>query len=81
MSISCLNLRMYAEAAEHAYTALTLQHASDDDGVPMSKNLQSTNLWETLRVSLELMDRPELAAKCASRDISQLSLDDILPSS
>ena len=77
MSISCLNLKMYQEAAEHAYTALTLQHASDDD-VPLGKNLQSTNLWETLRVALELMDRPDLARRCADRDIAQLSLDDIV---
>ncbi|WFD36492.1 hypothetical protein MCUN1_003372 [Malassezia cuniculi] len=81
MSISCLNLKNYQEAAEHAYTALTLQNASDDDGVPMGKNLQSTNLWETLRVSLELMDRPDLASKTLARDISKISLEDILQTS
>lgn len=74
LSISCLNLKMYTEAAEHAYTALTLQQASDDD-VPGPQN---HSLWEILRVSLELMRRPDLASLCLARDLNQIHLDQIV---
>ena len=74
LSISCLNLKMYAEAAEHAYTALTLQQASGDD-VPGPPN---HSLWEILRVSLELMRRPDLATLCLARDLNQIHLDQIV---
>lgn len=43
--------QMYTEAAEHAYTALTLQQASEDDDLP---GVQNNSLWEILRVSLDL---------------------------
>ena len=74
LSISCLNLKMYTEAAEHAYTALTLQQASGDD-VPGPPN---HSLWEILRVSLELMRRPDLATLCLARDLNQIHLDQIV---
>ncbi|WFD32118.1 hypothetical protein MSPP1_003161 [Malassezia sp. CBS 17886] len=54
LSISCLNLKMYQDAAEHAFTALTLQHASDDDLPHGAGSAQNSSLWEVLRVSLEL---------------------------
>lgn len=78
LSISCLNLKMYQEAAEHSYTALTLQHASEDDLPHELRGIQNNSLWEILRVSLELMQRPDLARKCEERDVNALQLEDII---
>ncbi|WFC95563.1 hypothetical protein MBRA1_002212 [Malassezia brasiliensis] len=79
LSISCLNLKMYRDAAEHAYTALTLQHASDEERAPEElRGAQNRSLWEILRVSLELLQRPDLARKCETRDINALQLEEIV---
>lgn len=79
LSISCLNMKMYQEAAEHAYTALTLQSASDTDGMQEApRDLQNNSLWEILRVSLELMHRPDLAQKCELHDVDALQLEEIV---
>lgn len=79
LSISCLNLKMYQDAAEHAYTALALQHASDEELAPEElRGAQNRSLWEILRVSLELLQRPDLARKCETRDINALQLEDIV---
>jgi len=80
MAISCLNLKMYQDAAEHAYTALTLQQVSQDDETALQEqqNAQSNNLWEILRVSLELMDRPDLARRTVDRNINSILLEEIV---
>lgn len=78
LSISCLNLKvrvsasrlmqMYQEAAEHAYTALTLQHVSDDEELPELRGAQNNSLWEILRVALELcVDAGGADAVCTAR--------------
>lgn len=76
LSISCLNLQMYREAASHIYTALCLQSESVDlSGDAMmqeaAKNgsVTSTSLFETLRVCCELLDRPDLANSAAKHDL------------
>ncbi|WFD26428.1 hypothetical protein MNAN1_001410 [Malassezia nana] len=74
MSISYLNLK---EAAEHAFTALHLQHASQDSD---PSDTQSSSVWEILRVSLELLRRPDLASLCATRDVNAIRLEDLVPS-
>ncbi len=77
LSISCLNLKMYQDAAEHMYTALTLQQAEAETlqkvGGGDKGTSSSGSLWETFRVALELLNRSDLAAKCALR-ISMLSM-------
>ncbi|WFD04594.1 hypothetical protein MOBT1_003307 [Malassezia obtusa] len=79
LSISCLNLKMYQDAAEHAYTALALQHASDEEQAPQElRGAQNSSLWEILRVSLELLQRSDLAQKCETRDINALQLEEIV---
>ncbi|PWZ02043.1 TPR-like protein [Testicularia cyperi] len=89
LSISCLNLK---DAAEHIYTALTLQQAEvetlDMVSTPGDPNRPSSatsgSLWETFRVALELLNRSDLAAKCYSRDINAFDPNDLvapLPSS
>ncbi|WFD00825.1 hypothetical protein MYAM1_003578 [Malassezia yamatoensis] len=80
LSISCLNLKMYQDAAEHAYIALALQHASDQEQTPEElRGAQNRSLWEILRVSLELMQRPDLASKCEARDVDAIRLEEIVP--
>ncbi|SJX62154.1 related to peroxisomal targeting signal receptor [Sporisorium reilianum f. sp. reilianum] len=86
LSISCLNLKMYQDAAEHIYTALTLQQAeaetlgmaNDATGAGGAGGATSGSLWETFRVSLELLNRSDLAAKCSSRDINAFDVSDLV---
>ncbi|PWN50225.1 TPR-like protein [Violaceomyces palustris] len=87
LSISCLNLKMYQDAVEHLFTALTLQQA-ESDSLPSHPELRPNNnatnnsLWETFRVALELLNRPDLAAKCVTRDINNFDhLDLVAPGS
>ncbi|GAC95714.1 hypothetical protein PHSY_003290 [Pseudozyma hubeiensis SY62] len=80
LSISCLNLKMYQDAAEHIYTALTLQQAEAETlGVAAEKGTATSgSLWETFRVALELLNRSDLASKCARRDINAFDLSDFV---
>uniref|UniRef100_V5ETI9 Peroxisomal targeting signal receptor n=2 Tax=Kalmanozyma brasiliensis (strain GHG001) TaxID=1365824 RepID=V5ETI9_KALBG len=85
LSISCLNLKMYQDAAEHMYTALTLQQAEAEQlGMVNGGNggekgsATSGSLWETFRVALELLNRSDLAAKCSRRDINAFDLSDFV---
>lgn len=77
LSISCLNLKMYQDAAVHIYTALTLQQAEaerlGEGGVK-----ESASLWETFRVALELLNRSDLAVRCAGRDIGAFELGEFV---
>lgn len=82
LSISCLNLKMYQDAAEHIYTALTLQQAEaetmDMVGGERPSSATSGSLWETFRVALELLNRSDLAAKCSLRDINAFDPTDFV---
>lgn len=94
LAISCLNLKMYADAASHCYTALALQdlHAQQQQQHPVVTpggasydNFEGLvgrdgngSLWETLRVSLELMNRPDLAQKTYKRDVSLFDPADLV---
>lgn len=84
LSISCLNLKMYQDAAEHIYTALTLQQAEAETlgmvaGDKAHNGASSGSLWETFRVALELLNRSDLAAKCSKRDINLFDITDLTP--
>ncbi|KAJ1020781.1 hypothetical protein NDA16_004171 [Ustilago loliicola] len=86
LSISCLNLKMYQDAAEHIYTALTLQQAEAEQlgmvngGKDANRPSSATSgsLWETFRVALELLNRSDLAAKCSATDINAFDLSDFV---
>jgi len=89
LSISYLNLKMYRETAQHVYTALNLQRAetaANSQSAEMQQlgkdrepgGVASGSLWETFRVSLELMNRPDLARLCARRDIDLFDPNDFL---
>lgn len=78
LSISCLNLKLYQDAASHIYTALTLQSEGSEDDVQQesldsstSGGVTSNSLWETLRIACELMNRPELASLTKERDLNR----------
>jgi peroxin-5 len=80
LSISCLNLKMYQDAASHIYTALTLQSESSEEDLQneqsSSGGVTSSSLWETLRVACELMDRPDLALLTRERDLNRFDPSD-----
>ncbi|CAD6892545.1 unnamed protein product [Tilletia laevis] len=89
LSISYLNLKMYRETAQHIYTALSLQRAESASNTGKAElnqlgnerdvgGVASTSLWETFRVSLELLNRPDLARLCARRDIDAFDLNDFV---
>ncbi|KAK0533857.1 hypothetical protein OC835_002885 [Tilletia horrida] len=93
LSISYLNLKMYRETAQHIYTALNLQRAESASNNPASATtaemkqqlggereggVASSSLWETFRVSLELLNRPDLARLCAQRDIDLFDPNDFV---
>lgn len=69
---------MYRDAASHIYTALTLQATNDSAQAQLQPDVgldgkeagvTSSSLWETLRVSLELLGRSDLADLTSKRDI------------
>ncbi|KDN51389.1 hypothetical protein K437DRAFT_290154 [Tilletiaria anomala UBC 951] len=83
LSISCLNLKLYQDAAEHIYSALSIQASQSAHLQPATDGKEagvgSTSLWETFRVALELMGRPDLANLCSARDISVFDPTDLVP--
>lgn len=70
LSVSCLNLGAHHEAAEHLLTALSMQRSQPVPevpgmgGMPQPNPGESEDLWKTLRSTLVLMDRYDLATKC-----------------
>ncbi|WFD35728.1 Peroxisomal membrane signal receptor PTS1 [Malassezia cuniculi] len=72
LSVSCLNLGAHHEAAEHLLTALSMQRSQPIPELPDAERAniiqqnpgESEDLWKTLRSTLVLMDRFELAALC-----------------
>ncbi|UZJ52555.1 hypothetical protein CBS101457_001875 [Exobasidium rhododendri] len=79
LSISCLNLKMYQDCASHIFTALTLQSESTADVGGELKNeggVTSSSLWETLRISCELMQRPDLALLTHEKDLNKFDPSD-----
>lgn len=66
LGVSCMNIGCYKEAAEHFLTALLMhqtpgdaKYASSSSAVKHSN--ESNNLWETLRRTFILMERPDLS--------------------
>jgi peroxin-5 len=63
--VSCINVGCYKEAAEHFLSALNMHAAS----IPNQRNV-SNNLWDTLRRTLVMMDRGDLAEQAKVRDLT-----------
>ncbi|MGH0159057.1 UNVERIFIED_CONTAM: hypothetical protein FKN15_049598 [Acipenser sinensis] len=58
LGISCINLGAHREAASNFLTALSLQRKSSSR--QLSHQVISGNIWAALRISLSMMDQPEL---------------------
>jgi peroxin-5 len=61
-----MNIGCYKEAAEHFLTALLMHQAPPDSQYASSQatikhSNESSNLWETLRRTFILMERPDLS--------------------
>ncbi|RKP07393.1 hypothetical protein THASP1DRAFT_30790 [Thamnocephalis sphaerospora] len=77
VGITCVNLGQHREAAEHLLTALALQlpnvngpmnaHSSMPPAVHSTATTDS--LWTALRMTMNLLERPDLAARCDERNI------------
>ncbi|KAG0226333.1 hypothetical protein BGX31_007348 [Mortierella sp. GBA43] len=82
LAIACINLGQHREAAEHLLNALSLQNAGDaarglmvgvstagrqpDGGV----GGMSQNVWETLKLTMYMLGRNDLAQRCeTTRDL------------
>ncbi|KAJ3273790.1 Peroxisomal membrane signal receptor PTS1 [Terramyces sp. JEL0728] len=62
LGVACLNIGCYKEATEHFLAAIALQGTSDSN--------YSATIWDTLRRSLRLLDRHDLADRVDERDLS-----------
>merc|ERR1712117_575831 len=70
LGVSCVNLKAYKEAVEHFLTALNFQ---DSGKGPGQDTQMSDSIWNSLRLSVNLMDRRDLAPLLDNRDLTQLS--------
>ncbi|KAF9171775.1 hypothetical protein BGX21_009807 [Mortierella sp. AD011] len=82
LAIACINLGQHREAAEHLLSALALQNAGDaarglmvgsTSKLPQSDGGvggMSQNVWETLKMTMYMLGRSDLAQRCeTSRDL------------
>jgi peroxin-5 len=82
IGIACINLNLYREAAEHLLTALALQLPKIEPGqstAPVSGTMPSTattdSLWRALKMTMNLLERPDLAAHCDDRNLNAFRND------
>lgn len=68
LAVSCINLGVHREAAEHLVSALLHQGKR-------SKRVMSDNIWSTLRMVLNLMNRREFIADIDARDLTRLAAE------
>ncbi|KAJ1929217.1 hypothetical protein IWQ60_001388 [Tieghemiomyces parasiticus] len=82
LAISSINLGLHREAAEHLLGALALQTRGGQQTSPRPGNADgkrpaaddvgsriSSNLWSTLKMTMQIMDHTELAAACDQHDL------------
>ncbi|KAF9918490.1 Peroxisomal membrane signal receptor PTS1 [Lobosporangium transversale] len=62
LGVSCINIGCHKEAAEHLLGALSMHQADGEGNGGGSVNV-SGNLWETLRRTFIMMNRPDLAER------------------
>ncbi|KAK9759461.1 hypothetical protein K7432_017546 [Basidiobolus ranarum] len=66
LAVSCINLGQHKEAAEHLLQALALQSG---DGSTIN-SMMSDNIWDTLRMTMDWIERPDLIAACDQRNMA-----------
>nr|CAG4638415.1 EOG090X054E [Cyclestheria hislopi] len=66
LAVSCINLGAHREATEHLVSALLLQSKR-------SKHVMSDNIWSTLRMVLNLMNRRDFLVDIENRDLTRLA--------
>ncbi|ORX77464.1 TPR-like protein [Basidiobolus meristosporus CBS 931.73] len=71
LAVSCINLGQHKEAAEHLLQALALQSG---DGSTIN-SMMSDNIWDTLRMAMDWIERPDLIAACDRRDMNAFRTD------
>jgi len=81
LAISSINLGQYQEATEHLLSALALQLQEREASLPAGiggslhlphevSNVSSSHVWDTLRMTLYMLDRPDLVEKCDVKDLN-----------
>ncbi|XP_063058167.1 PEX5-related protein [Engraulis encrasicolus] len=70
LGISCINMGAHKEAATNFLTALSLQRKSGSR--QLSHQVTSGSIWSALRVSLSLMEQPELLQAANIGDLEML---------
>ncbi|KAF9432009.1 hypothetical protein BGZ76_011410 [Entomortierella beljakovae] len=88
LAIACINMGQHREAAEHLLSALALQKAGDaarglmvgsPSEVPhpdAGPGGMSQNVWETLKMTMYMLGRSDLAQRCeTSRDLDAFRND------
>ncbi|KAG9302031.1 hypothetical protein G9A89_021075 [Geosiphon pyriformis] len=82
LALSCQSLKLYKEAADHLLAALTLQNEislqkgwNDAEVSKPFMNRITTNLWDSLKVCCESMQREDLVAKCVGLDLEAFRSD------
>ena len=64
-------MKRYEEAAQHILDALVLQDSeSASDSLDDRRGVTSVSLWESLRNACTRMQRADLGAICAQRDLN-----------
>ncbi|KAJ1965213.1 hypothetical protein IWQ62_002721 [Dispira parvispora] len=82
LAISSINLGLHQEAAEHLLGALALQQRNADmataqldskgkqaEALPSSGSRISSNLWNTLRMTMQILDHSDLVEACDNRNL------------
>eukprot|EP00118_Oscarella_pearsei_P010850 m.68854 g.68854 ORF g.68854 m.68854 type:complete len:263 (+) comp35561_c0_seq1:946-1734(+) len=70
LGISCINLGVHREAAEHLLTALDMQRRGLGPGG--RRSTMSDTIWSTLRMTLSLTGQPELIPLCDEKQVDRL---------
>lgn len=81
LAISSINLGQYQEATEHLLSALALQLQEREASLPAEiggslhlphevSKASSSHVWDTLRMTLYMLDRPDLVEKCDVKDLN-----------
>ena len=70
LGISCINLKMFEEAAQHILDALVLQEHDSISGTENSgSGISSSSLWDSLRTTSMHLRRSDLVMLCEKKDL------------
>nr|CAG4640820.1 EOG090X054E [Eulimnadia texana] len=68
LAVSCINLGAHREAAEHLVSALQFQAGS-------SERVMSDNIWSTLRMALNVMNRKDLLPDIETKNLARIAAE------